>query len=380
MAQQRLGHTVAVLTSDRFFPFPNYQATIQPLLGARVVGSGAREECGLQAYRLPIAFECRHHLWLRGFERALAEFEPEVVHVHEPFTLPAFQSALAKPRNGYGLLIASSMEKEVFYPQSFPRQMYYQLHAAFVAPVLRRQVDVFTAVGEGAREVLSQVLSLPIERVEFVPLGADSERFRFDAAARREVRRELGVADDLVLVVYAGKLIADKDVHVLAAAVGRAKPRAPLGLLLLGNGTSDYCARLSELAKAGRHPIFLRPAIPNQELPRFFSAADIGVWPSQSSNAAIEAALAGLPLVVSESQATGHYVEAGNGLAFPRGEVASLAGCLERLADAPESRREMAARGRAHLEREMSWDCVARRYLNLYQGIVEAAQGKASTK
>src|SRR5437016_1249702 len=87
IAQQRLGHTVAVLTSDRFFPFPDYEATTRPLLGERVVGSGTREEYGLRAYRLPIAFEYRHHLWLRGFAGALAEFKPDVVHVHEPFTL-----------------------------------------------------------------------------------------------------------------------------------------------------------------------------------------------------------------------------------------------------------------------------------------------------
>src|SRR2546430_6066479 len=73
-AQQRLGHIVAVLTSDRFFPFPNYDATVGPVLGARVVGRGRRTEHGLSTYRLPVAFEYRHHLWLREFDAAVREF------------------------------------------------------------------------------------------------------------------------------------------------------------------------------------------------------------------------------------------------------------------------------------------------------------------
>ena len=67
LAQQNQGHTVAVLTSDRYFPFPEYDTTVKPLLGKRIVGSGQREERGLNVTRLPVAFEYRHHLWLRGF-------------------------------------------------------------------------------------------------------------------------------------------------------------------------------------------------------------------------------------------------------------------------------------------------------------------------
>jgi len=366
-AQQRLGHTVAVLTSDRFFPFPNYDATVGPVLGARVVGRGRRTEHGLSTYRLPVAFEYRHHLWLREFDAAVRDFHPSIVHVYQPFTLPTIQAALAKPRHGFGLVVSSSMEREVFHPQSFARRAYYRLFSRFAAPLLRRRVDVFTAVGVGARAVVTETLGLPPERVLVFPLGADSDRFQFDPAGRAEVRRALGIDDDMPLVIYAGKLIPRKDVHILIEALAHVDSSVTIGVLLVGNGAPEYEARLRGLAAATQRPVFFRPAVPNAQLPRFFSAADIAVWPSESSNAALEAALVGLPLVVSESPATSHYIAKDNGLTFPRGNGPALAQCVERLARSRALRQEMGQRGRAYVGGQLSWDAAAARAVRLYE-------------
>lgn len=366
-AQQRLGHTVAVLTSDRYFPFPDYEATVQPILGRRVVGRGRRVEYGLLTYRLPVAFEYRHHLWLRGFEAAVRDFRPDVVHVYQAFALPTVQAALAKRRHRFRLVVSSSMEPEVFYPQLLLRRVFYWLYARLAAPLLRRRVDAFTAVGPGAREIVATTLGLAPERVAVAPLGADAERFQFDASARLEVRRDLGVGNDVSLVIYAGKLIPRKDVHVLIQAVGRLEGCASVAVLLVGHGRPDYEARLRDIARTTRSRVFFRAAVPNATLPRLFSAADIGAWPSESSNAALEAALVGLPLVVSASPATRHYVGEDNGLTFQRGDPAGLARCLERLANAPALRLQMGQRGREYVREHLSCQAAAERALRLYE-------------
>jgi glycosyltransferase involved in cell wall biosynthesis len=366
LAQQNQGHTVAVLTSDRYFPFPEYDTTVKPLLGKRIVGSGQREERGLNVYRLPVAFEYRHHLWLRGFERALDQFAPDVVHTHEFFTPVALQSALAKQRAPYTLVMTSSMEKEVFFPQSLPRRLYYQFHRRSFSKLLRERVDAFTAVGTGAREIVSYVVGIPADQIEVIPLGADSTRFRFDAAARKEIRNQLGVTDETMVIVYAGKLIAEKDIHVLVEAFARLPTQLPATLILLGNGSGSYVEQLRFLAQGALDKIFFLPAVPNENLPPFFCAADVGVWPNQSSNAAIEASLVGLPLIVCDDESARHYVEAENGLRFPRGDVSALSECLRRLVASPALRHQMAERGRAYMQSHRSWQTIAQRYLTLY--------------
>jgi glycosyltransferase involved in cell wall biosynthesis len=371
MALQRLGCETAVVTSDRYFPFPDYAQSVAPILGARIVGPSTGLESGLLTYRLPIAFECRHHLWLRGLSRVIREFSPHVVHVYQSFTLPTLQAALAKPRNGYRLILRTTMEQEVFQPQDLARRAFYGFFRNAVSPILRGRVDAFTAVGRGAREVAAQVLGVPSERISLAPLGADADRFQFSSESRRTVRRELGLDDDHVLAVYAGKLIPSKDVDVLAAALARAR-QPQLRVLLVGNGSEVYRKQLREQTGSRSSDLLMRPAVPNGMLSQYFSAADIGVWPSESSNAAIEAALVGLPLVVSQTPATAHYVAGGNGLTFPRGDASKLGECLDSLAANAGLRGQLSANSRVYASREWTWDAIARQCLTHYEEILSA--------
>jgi glycosyltransferase involved in cell wall biosynthesis len=370
IALQRLGHSVAILTSDRYYPFPDYETTVRPILGSRIVRSGVQTELGLKAYRQPVLFECRHHLWLRKFNRVLAEFRPEIVHVYQTFTLPTLQSALGKSRFGYGLIVRSTMEKEVFVHQPPGRRLFYRFFSGIIAPVLRRRVDCFTAVGSGAQEIVANVVRMPREKVQIVPLGADTERFRFNEEGRKKIRDWLCLPDDAVVIIYAGKLLPKKDVHVLAEAFQQLAPRRRIGLLLLGNGTPEYEQRLRDILGNSLDKAHLLPPVPNAELRDYFSAADIAVWPSESSNAALEAASAGLPIVVCDSEGSRSYVEAGNGLKFPRGDAVALASSLIRLIDDRALRKEMGECGRLHVTNNLSWDAIARRSVETYRMIL----------
>jgi glycosyltransferase involved in cell wall biosynthesis len=373
MAQQRLGFSVAILTSDRYYPFPDYEKTVQPFLGTRVVGTGASYESELWTYRLPVAFEYRHHLWLMGIERVISDFKPDIIHVYQTFTFPTLQIALLKRKYGFGLITRSTMEKEVFFPQSRSRRLFYWFFTKLAAPILRQHVDCFTAVGKGAREIVSDVIKIPVKQIEVVPLGADSERFRFDAAARQKIRNGLNIPDDMVIAIYAGKLIPSKDVHILVKALSQVKGTRPLGVLLVGHGSENYREQLSEIAKTSNKKLIFCPPVPNNELNRYFSAADIGVWPSESSNAAIEAALVGLPIVVSAIDATKHYIEADNGLSFPRGDIERLAQCLELLANDSNLRKKMGESGTKYIKQNLSWNAIAQDSLKSYKKICEAS-------
>jgi glycosyltransferase involved in cell wall biosynthesis len=365
-AQKRLGHEVAVLTSDRYFPFPDYESTVGRLMGPRVVGAGEGMEEGLHTYRSRVRFEIRHHLILTDLKACLGTFRPDVVHVHEAFTLPVVQCAHAVKKGAFRLLVASSMEPEVFYPQSALRAAYYGLHRLLFAGLLRRRVDAFTAVGPGALHVLERQLRLPAGRARVVPLGADSARFCPDPARRETFRRQLGIDSGAVVIAYAGKLIPDKDVHILAEAFALL-PKDPLVILLLvGNGPPEFVERLRERLGAAVERVRFCPAVANSELPDYFRAADIGVWPSQSSNAALEASLCALPIIVNDAPTVAHYIGGDNGLSFPRGDVPKLSKLLAALAGNAEERRRLGENGRTYGARHFSWDAIARTYLGMY--------------
>ena len=86
--QVRLGHDVAVVTSDRIFPF---SAEIKSALSSagldmttRKRGTGVSDLEGVSVHRLPTAFEWFYDcVAVHGLKESLSLLKPEIVHAHE---------------------------------------------------------------------------------------------------------------------------------------------------------------------------------------------------------------------------------------------------------------------------------------------------------
>lgn len=366
-AQQRRGHSPTIIAADRYRPFPDYEQTVAPVLGRRRLTVGERDEAGLRTIRLPARVEARTQVWLGGLGRALRGLAPDVVHLHGSLTLLGAQTAGLCARWGLPLVADNHHEPETFRTDAISRRVFFAAFRAWGVPRLRRGARAFAAINEASQSIFARALALPPQAVTIIPLGADADLFRPDPVARAHMRAELATPAEAVVLLYAGKVIPSKDVHVLAEAFVRAAPDAPdLWLLLVGSAESGYRAQVERtLAPAAARVRWLPPA-PNADLPRYYSAADIGVWPSESSNAMIEAASVGLPIVVADTPANAHRISNDNGLGVARGDVAGLANALLRLARDPNLRGEMGRRGRELVERELSWTALADRWLALY--------------
>ena len=135
---------------------------------------------------------------------------------------------------------------------------------------------------------------VPEEKVVVVPVGIDAAAFAFDAAARREVRAELGLPADGVVVGGVGRLVAPKRFDVLLRAVA-ALP--DVAVLLVGDGPArePLAALATELGLVGR----VRFAGQRLDVARVLSAMDVFASPSPEETfgvALLEALAAGLPV------------------------------------------------------------------------------------
>ncbi|MDX6504139.1 MAG: hypothetical protein QOE29_1264 [Gaiellaceae bacterium] len=258
---------------------------------------------------------------------------------------------------------------------------------------LARAEAVFVG-SQHIREVLEDVVG-HVERVHEVPPGVDVEEFRarprdealagLIAEARRdppnEGNRSERLADegnaerlasflaaDEPTVVYFGKLLYNKGVHLLLEALRELDARA----VVVGFG--DYRAELEALA--GERVLFTGP-LEHRHLVHLLPLADATVVPSIFPEAfgmvAAEAAAAGSPPLVARHSglatiAAGleeEYPEELRDLAsFVPGDVADLTAKLRRILELPaDEHAALAAAGRRAVERQWSWDSVASRLL-----------------
>ncbi|MFI8202096.1 glycosyltransferase [Streptomyces sp. NPDC085937] len=146
---------------------------------------------------------------------------------------------------------------------------------------------------------------VPAPRIEVVPNGIETDRFRFDPERRERTRRRLGLPDGAFVVGGVGRLARGKRFDVLVRALARLPEDH--WLLLVGGGPEEHVLRRTahEAGVSGR-VLFTgeRPAVPDgspgPDLPSLTSAMDLFASPSTEEAfglAAVEALAAGLPVL-----------------------------------------------------------------------------------
>jgi glycosyltransferase involved in cell wall biosynthesis len=186
---------------------------------------------------------------------------------------------------------------------------------------------------------------VPPAKIRVIPFGADTALFR-PAPAQRE--------HGALRFLFAGSFTARKGVPVLLEAWRQLAP-SDASLDLAGTGALPASVRRT-LPPSVR----LLGALGRDALAGAMAQADVFVFPSLFEGLALvqlEAAAAGLPIIGTTASGAEDVVEPGvTGEVIPAGDVAALAGVLERLIRRPQDVRAMQRRAR---ERSAQWGWAA---------------------
>ena len=233
-----------------------------------------------------------------------------------------------------------------------------------------RIVDAFAThvlvVSRGEQAFLEEEGILPRRRSQVLAAGSiagvDLARFRPDAQARAAVRRELGIAEDALLVMYVGRLARDKGVLELARAFAGLVRRRPQARLVLVGPDEGVRRRLRG---EGVHLVGFSAA-PE----RYFAAADIVCLPSHREGfgvVLIEAGACGVPVLAARVYGIQDAVEEGvSGLLHTPGDARDLEAKLETLAADPALRARLGAAGRARVETHFRQEVLVQALLDYY--------------
>ena len=268
------------------------------------------------------------HFWdPLALRRAIRQFRPDVVDVHEEPYFPAgAQVVRAAGDRPVTMFAAQNIAKR--YPAPIRRLRRWVLgRLAAAYPCSTEAADVLRTWGYRGP-------------VEVVPYGVEDELFR--VRPRGE------------LVGFVGRLVPEKGVRDL---LGFGKRLLCIGGGPLENevravGASVETARtLDELVTAFQRMAVL--AIPSLTTPG---------WKEQFGRVAVEAMAAGVPVVAYDSGALGEVI-GDAGVLVPEGDRIGLVESVESLLDRPDGLGE---RGRARAWQRYRWQTVARQMAGMY--------------
>jgi glycosyltransferase involved in cell wall biosynthesis len=365
-AMAALGHDIHVVSSTGqvYFTSHLYKTTYEPFLGPPILPVGSKRLDGYTLHRLPQSVH-RAQIRLHGLTAKLKAIAPAVVQSFDVTSYTARQVLWARFRLGFKLFFECHTHASVFpaEEQAASRRGWSGLRQRLLGTLLSASIEKCYPVSTDAAEIAERCYWVRKDLLEVVPLGVDTTLFTpvVDEAGRlhrQEIRQRLGFTDQDLVCIYTGRFSEDKDPLCLARAVaGLAERGLPVRGLFLGGGAQAGAIR-------NCWGCVTKDFVPAVELPAYYRAADVGVWPRQESTSQLDAASCGLPIIISNQTQVEERIK-GNGLTYIQGDANDLAVRILSLRDAA-LRRQMGAVGRARMVELFSWESIARRRIEDY--------------
>jgi colanic acid/amylovoran biosynthesis glycosyltransferase len=279
-----------------------------------------------------------------AMRRAVAQFDPDVVHLHWliPQGLAALVGAAGRPT------VVTTLGGDLYALQDPVSR--------FLKRLVVRRATRLTAMNGDMR---ARLLELG---------GSPSTTFVMPMAGNLDVVRSAGasIAPLSGRIAFVGRLVEKKGLHVLLDALGQL-PAASWSLDIVGDG--PLRTRLEQQAHG--LPARFLGQLSKPELARILAAAEIHVFPSVRGAggdqdglpvALIEGMAIGRAVVVSDLPGLATTVRDGvDGIVVPAGDASSLGRAIAELLADPDRRERLAASARARAD-AFGIEAVAARY------------------
>jgi alpha-1,6-mannosyltransferase len=340
---------------------------------------GEKDECLTQGQatvytvRSPLVSRTsRYRVLLRlgAIERILEDERPAIIESGDPYQV-AWKTIIS----GRALSIPTVAFYHSHFPEAYLRsvakffgkigqQIAEDMAEKYIRALYNRFEKTFVP-----SPALGQLLeSWGVENIHLTDLGVDPEIFHPSESDRAQTRQALGVAPDTCLLLYAGRLAAEKNVRTLFSAfeiLHHTEP-ARFQLLVLGDGTQRPLLKQTQEA-TGR--LLWQPYCSDpHQLAAYYRAADLFVHPGIQETfglVTLESQACGTPVVGIRGSYMDRIIFTDQTHWAPENSPAALAEAIRHLAA-----REPGQTGKnasALVRSRYSWDAVFDRLFQAYE-------------
>ena len=231
---------------------------------------------------------------------------------------------------------------------------------------------------ESVREMLAK--NYGIERgVSVVPTPVDLVKFQ--DIQPEKIRASFGLEGKEVLL-FVGRLSREKGLDMLLQAFILIQELRPgVRLLLLGRGPYEEALKAKQAKLGLKNLVIFAGAVPHEEVPGYYAAADLFVFPSTTETQGlviIEAMAAGLPVVAVRAPGAVDVLTEGGGVLTENKSEAFAREVVDILADSGRQ-KELRDEALRAVERYSISDATAR-MLNAYETTLDSWENRGQER
>jgi glycosyltransferase involved in cell wall biosynthesis len=315
----------------------------------------------------------RFLLWpQRQLHTLVEEFEPDIIHLHEPLTLGICGFKAAQRVNTPAVLTLHQLPWFITKytgrsPINFERPLW-----RYGKWFLSQCAATIVPMGQIAAVVKQHTGQNP----HTIPNGTDLRHFETKSDLDDEAAhlcKKISLPVDKPIILHTGRLDIDKGVNHVIQAAAKVMQQVDAELLIVGDGgqRQDLIVLCKVLGIADRCH-FTGFVAPDGDLPAIYRLADVFVTASEIETFGIvilEAMAASCPVVAVEATCIPELVDDNrSGFLLPPKDVDGLAEKMIWLLQNPQQAREMGREGQK-ISQKYDQETMLRRHLQLYQSI-----------
>lgn len=371
------GHQVTIVTSE-LDKVPSWLTAFFGKDNIREKDAAFTMRTGVEVVRIPLlGFYSGRSIYHRSIFRKVNALQPDVLFIHGEDTLIAMEYLRRVRKLKYPIVFDCHM-LEMASENRFKEIFRYCYRKYFAPIILKNNIPLIRVVDS---DYVEKCLGIPLSHTELLSFGTDTKYFSPNAVARKTFRKELGIADDAFVVLYAGKLDSYKGGMFLAEALkAKLSPTkySSITFIVVGNTADEYGATVEKLFNASENRIVRFGTQSYLDLARFYQAADIAIYPKQCSLSFFEAQSCGLPVLFEENEINNQRAEWGGALTFKPGDVTDFRNMILHLESMPESSfAQLSELGRNYVLTHYNYAPIAQRFTDI---MIETNQSYHKTK
>jgi len=316
------GHDVYVITPELSGHEKDYKnfAAFWGFEGLARKDSEFTRKTGVKIIRVPIY--CRKSgraFYKKGLFNRVKELNPDILFIHNNESLAAM-SAIRKIKSfnhpvifDSHMLRLSSMNRFSALYTAFYRNYFAKKIIKNGLTVVRMQDDNY----------VEQFTGIPLSQSPFISVGSDTDFFMPDDSEKEKFRAQHNLKENEFVVLYCGKINPSKGALLLADAFAEkleADGKEAV-LWIVGSADGQFEKEFSGRLGKSETKIIRDGTQPYLSLSKIYQAADLCVFPRQSSLSFYDAGACGIPVISEENKVNSDRASHGNGLVFKNDDV-----------------------------------------------------------
>ena len=319
--QVKQGHEVVIMTSDKIEEHPTF-AKFGNKVNIQFEDKKFSEKYGVKIIRLPIHRVISGRvIYKRGYLKRIIDEKPDIMLCHTNDTLSGINITRNYRRFNFPIVFDNHM-LEMASRNSF-RKIFRFFFRKFVTPIITRNNLIVIRTQDD--DYVNKQLGVPSRLTPFISFGSDTTIFKPDKRIREEFRNANGINSDDFVVIYAGKLTEAKGAKLLADAIKQKfLTNREIVFIVVGNAKGQYEVEALSIMQQSENKIIHFPTQKYDNLPEFYQASDLCLFPKQCSLSFYDAQACGLPVIAEDNNINVDRLSHDNGLVYEQNNVEDL--------------------------------------------------------